>query len=185
MISTQIPPLCANEMPICCNCYTNTNGFEGGLIKMNVCTHVWELFVSFGSFYSNVPCLYHVVLLVLWLDSPNRLYKCLLLLHVYVHPRAKSSHTLLHTIATRQIRFLGHILRKNALETVALTGAVEGRRARGWQRLTFLSWLRDATGTRLLHILRRCEQKEVSSWYATSDYDKPPQLIVSTVFEIN
>ena len=74
--------------------------------------------------------------------------------------RTRSSRTLLKTIASRQIRFLGHILRKNALEKVALTGAVEGRRARGRQRLTFLSWLRDATGTRPLDIIRRCQQRD-------------------------
>ena len=90
--------------------------------------------------------------------------------------RTRSSRTLLQTIAKRQICFLGHILRKNALETVVFTGAVEGRRARGRhrQRLTFLSWLKDATGTRPLDIIRRCQQKEefilirnVRFWQAT------------------
>ena len=79
--------------------------------------------------------------------------------NVDVLEKAKSSRSLLRTIATRQIRFLGHTLRKNALETVALTGAIEGRRARGRQRLTFLSWLSDATGMQSIDIIRRCQER--------------------------
>jgi len=55
--------------------------------------------------------------------------------------RAVSSRELVTTIATRQTRFLGHILRKEKQEESVLTGRIEGKRARGRQRLTFLGWL--------------------------------------------
>jgi len=41
------------------------------------------------------------------------------------------------TVATIQIRFVGHVLRKAKLKQPALTG----KRARGRQRLAFLGWL--------------------------------------------
>jgi len=41
----------------------------------------------------------------------------------------------------RQTRFLGHILRKEKLDELALTGRIDGKWARGRQRLTFLGWL--------------------------------------------
>ena len=82
--------------------------------------------------------------------------------NIDVLERARLSRTLLKTIVTRQLRFLGHILRKNSLESLALTGAVEGRRARGRQRWTYLTWLNDATGIRPLDIIRRCQQRDHS-----------------------
>ena len=45
---------------------------------------------------------------------------------------------LLDTIRERQLKFLGHQVRKEGIEMLALTGKVEGKRARGGQRLTFL-----------------------------------------------
>ena len=41
----------------------------------------------------------------------------------------------------RQMTFLGHVIRKDELEKVMLTGYVEGTRDRGKQRETFLTYL--------------------------------------------
>ena len=64
--------------------------------------------------------------------------------------RAGSSRELVSTIATRQIQFLGHILRKEKLEELVLTGRTEGKQARGRQRLTFLGWLHRTTSVKPL-----------------------------------
>ena len=45
------------------------------------------------------------------------------------------------TIRKRQLQFLGHVLRKEELEDMAITGKIEGKRARGRQRFTFISSL--------------------------------------------
>ena len=45
--------------------------------------------------------------------------------------KADTQRSLLKVITSRQIRFLGHVLRKNELEAIALTGKIEGKRARG------------------------------------------------------
>ena len=45
--------------------------------------------------------------------------------------RANMSRNLLKVIVSRQIRFVGHVTRKNQLEAAALTGMIEGKRARG------------------------------------------------------
>jgi len=42
---------------------------------------------------------------------------------------------LLNTIRQRQLGFFGHVMRKHGLENLVVTGKVEGRRARGRQRL--------------------------------------------------
>jgi len=44
--------------------------------------------------------------------------------------RANTSRNPLKVIVSRQIRFVGHVMRKNQLEAVALTGMIEGKRAR-------------------------------------------------------
>ena len=48
--------------------------------------------------------------------------------------RANTSTNLLKVTVSRQIRFVGDVMRKNQLEAVALTGMIEGKRARGRQR---------------------------------------------------
>ena len=45
---------------------------------------------------------------------------------------------LLKSIKIRQMRFLGHVIRKEKLEHQSLTGLIPGKRARGRQRQTYL-----------------------------------------------
>jgi len=63
-----------------------------------------------------------------------------------VRLRANTNRQLMQTIITRQIRFVGHVIRKGKLEYLMLTGKTEGKRAWGCQRLTFISWLELSTG---------------------------------------
>ena len=51
------------------------------------------------------------------------------------------------TVRKRQLSFLGHLIRENSLEGQVLCGRVEGRRARGRQRIKYLdSEMRDLEG---------------------------------------
>jgi len=50
--------------------------------------------------------------------------------------RANTSRNLLRVIVKRQLQFVGHIVRKSQLEAIALTGMIEGKKARGRQRKT-------------------------------------------------
>ena len=43
--------------------------------------------------------------------------------------RANTSRNLLKLIVNKQIRFVGHIMRKSQLEAIALTGMIEGKTA--------------------------------------------------------
>ena len=45
---------------------------------------------------------------------------------------------LLHIIKQRQLKFLGHVIRKGALEDLSLTGKFKGKRRRGRRRKRFL-----------------------------------------------
>ena len=49
-------------------------------------------------------------------------------------------YSLLKVTVSRQIRFVGHIMRKKQLKAIALTGKIEGKRAKGKQRKTFMDW---------------------------------------------
>ena len=73
--------------------------------------------------------------------------------------RAGTTRELMRTIVTRQVRFLGHVLRKGQLEHLVLTGKVEGRRARGRQRMTYLQWLSSVTNRSTLDIIRKCIER--------------------------
>ena len=48
---------------------------------------------------------------------------------------------LIGTIRARQLRFLGHTLREDKQEKLALQGKIDGRRARGRQRTRYLDSL--------------------------------------------
>ena len=51
----------------------------------------------------------------------------------------KCQQSLLKTIRMRQLKFLGHIVRKQGLENLALMGKIAGKRNRGRQRMSFMS----------------------------------------------
>ena len=57
--------------------------------------------------------------------------------------RAGTERTLINQIRKRQLNFLGHIIRANGLEKDCLLGRVQGRRARGRQRLKFMDVLKE------------------------------------------
>ena len=58
--------------------------------------------------------------------------------------------SLMRNITKRQLEFLGHTIRKRKLEHLAITGKIEGKRAPGRQRTTFLQQFKQK-GTELLH----------------------------------
>ena len=64
------------------------------------------------------------------------------------------------TIVTRQIRFVGHVVRKGKPEYLTLTGKVEGKIARVRQRLTFLGWLERSTGCKPLDLIRMMQRRK-------------------------
>ena len=48
--------------------------------------------------------------------------------------RAKVDRTLMKDIVKRQMEFFGHVIRKEELDNLVVTGFIEGKRARGRQR---------------------------------------------------
>ena len=75
--------------------------------------------------------------------------------------RTNTSRNLLKVIVSRQIRFVGYVMRKNQLEAVALTGMIEGKRATGRQRKTFMDWISTACGDKwnINEILKICRDR--------------------------
>ena len=51
----------------------------------------------------------------------------------------EKKHYLLRTIRKRQLEFLGHVMRKEELENLSVTGKINGKRSRGRQRLTYIA----------------------------------------------
>ena len=49
--------------------------------------------------------------------------------------------SLIKEIRKRQMNFLGHIIRSEKIEHLCLTGRIEGRRARGRQRMKYMDSL--------------------------------------------
>ena len=69
---------------------------------------------------------------------------------------------LLGAVRARQLKFLGHILRHECLEKEVLLGKIEGRRARGRQRIKFASsLLEDIPGqTTMAGLVRTAHDRE-------------------------
>ena len=55
----------------------------------------------------------------------------------------------------REIPFLGHVIRKDELEKVVLTGYVEGTRDPGKQRKTYLTYLSKHKGIKPNEMIRQ------------------------------
>jgi len=77
--------------------------------------------------------------------------------------------TLLKRIRQRQLAFLGHVLRRQSLENLVVTGRIDWRRARGRQRLKYLDSLCDSLKDKVspTHLIRASEDSG-SAWSPTS-----------------
>ena len=54
--------------------------------------------------------------------------------NVEVLRRANTKRKLLNEMVNRQVKFFGHVMRKEEMENLVTTGYVEGKRARGRQK---------------------------------------------------
>ena len=60
--------------------------------------------------------------------------------------RAGVKREIMKTVRQRQMKILGHVLRQQQMETLCLTGKVEGRRGRGKPRTKILDCLAKSVG---------------------------------------
>ena len=60
--------------------------------------------------------------------------------------RTNVDRTLMKDIVKRQMEFFGHVIRKEELENLVVTVFIEGKRARGRQRETYLTYLQKIKG---------------------------------------
>ena len=69
---------------------------------------------------------------------------------------------LLQTIKKRKMILLGHVMRRKGIENLSLTGKVEGKKARGRQRMSYLSNNKDWTNrTNGNELIQTCQDREV------------------------
>ena len=68
--------------------------------------------------------------------------------------RAHTERDLINTIINKQIRFLGHVIRKDTIEALVLMGKIEGKRGRGRPRLNFMVWMEKATDHEPVQLMR-------------------------------
>ena len=61
--------------------------------------------------------------------------------NVEVLRSANTKRKLLREMVNRQVKFFGHVMRKEEMENLVTTGNVEGKRGRGRQRETYLTYL--------------------------------------------
>ena len=81
---------------------------------------------------------------------------------------AGTERKLIQAMRRWQLQFLGHVLRKQELEDVALTGKIEGKRARGKQRLTYISSLSQWMEKSERDILRSAKDRDLWKSMATN-----------------
>ena len=81
--------------------------------------------------------------------------------NVEAYCRMNTSTSLLIDIVHRQLTFLGHILRKGELENFVVTGFVDGKRDRGRQRETFLTYLSKIVGKSPLELINLARKRDV------------------------
>jgi len=83
---------------------------------------------------------------------------------------AHQERSLLTDIKTRQMDFLGHVLRKGKLEHLSLSGKISGKRARGKQRITFLQQIQKMNTNKIFQmaynrqVWRNFTQEAADAW---------------------
>ena len=75
--------------------------------------------------------------------------------------RAGYNRSLLLTIRRRQLSFLGHVIRKEGLEELALTGKVQGRKGRGRPRGTYMKSMAAYTNKSVVQLLRAAKDRDL------------------------
>ena len=84
-----------------------------------------------------------------------------------VYRRMNIKQSLLVDIVRRQMSFLGHVLRKEEMEHLVITGFVDGKRACGRQRETFLTYVGKFTNKPPMELLRLAKDRVVWSKLCT------------------
>ena len=74
--------------------------------------------------------------------------------------RTGSGRRLMKMIRKRQMEFLGHVMRKDGLENLMVTGKIEGRRSRGRQRKTYIRSLSEWTKKSQIELLRATRHRQ-------------------------
>ena len=82
-----------------------------------------------------------------------------------VYRQMNIKQSLLVDIVRRQMSFLGHVLRKEEMEHLVVTGCVDGKRAHGRQLETFLTYLVKFTNKPPIELLRLAKDRVVWSKY--------------------
>ena len=75
---------------------------------------------------------------------------------------------LINTIRTRQMSFLGHVMRNKEIENLSISGKIEGKRCRGRQRMTYSKSLSDWMGIEETTMIRTCKDREL--WNIMTTY---------------
>ena len=75
--------------------------------------------------------------------------------------RANTERSLIKVLYKRQMKFFGHVMRKEKFENLVTTGKIEGKRARGRQRGTFLGAMAQKIDNTKMNILRTTENREM------------------------
>ena len=60
--------------------------------------------------------------------------------------RANTKRKLMNSIKSRKMKFLGHVMRRERTECLIVAGKMEGKRARGRQRMTYMDNVKQWTG---------------------------------------
>ena len=80
---------------------------------------------------------------------------------------ANANHEILTHIRERQLRFLGHVLRRDGIEKLVVEGKLEGRKSRGRPRNNFIHRLMNITGDiSTVKFLQRAQNG--IPWWSTS-----------------
>ena len=77
--------------------------------------------------------------------------------NVEVLRSANTKRKLLSEMVNKQVKFFGHVMHKEEMENLVTTGYVKGKRARGHQRETYLTYLqkiKEKTPIELIHLTR-------------------------------
>ena len=84
-----------------------------------------------------------------------------------VYRRMGTGKALLEDIVRRQLSFIGNVLRKHKREKLVVTGFVNGKRARGRHRETFLTYLGKMKQKLLMELLQMANNRTVWSKLCT------------------
>src|ERR1700730_7173055 len=75
--------------------------------------------------------------------------------------RMATTRIILNIVRNRQMSFFGHVMRNKEIESIIISGKIEGKRCKGRQRITYTKSLSEWMNVEEVHMIRFAADRDI------------------------